>query len=100
MHAALVRSLNLPSVERLNKVGPDQAAAWARRLGFTTPIHADKALASGASCVRTDELTRAFATFARGGGPPKLDSKTVRIYFRPGSYNPPKEEGAGPGGAS
>lgn len=67
MHAALVRSLNLPSIEILNKVGAKAAATWARRLGFTTPIHADKALALGASCVRVDELTRAFGTFVRGG---------------------------------
>jgi penicillin-binding protein 1A len=49
------------------KVGAKETARWARRLGFTTPIHADKALALGASCVQTDELTRAFATFVRGG---------------------------------
>jgi penicillin-binding protein 1A len=67
MHASLVRSLNLPSIELLNKVGAQEAANWARRLGFTTPIHADKALALGASCVKTDELTRAFGTFVRGG---------------------------------
>jgi penicillin-binding protein 1A len=67
MHTALVRSLNLPSIELLVKVGAKQAAAWARRLGFTTPIHADKALALGASCTKMDELTRAFATFVRGG---------------------------------
>lgn len=67
IHTALVRSLNLPSIELLVKVGAARAAKWARRLGFTTPIHADKALALGASCVKLDELTRAFATFVRGG---------------------------------
>jgi penicillin-binding protein 1A len=67
MHMALVRSLNLPSIQLLVKVGAKEAARWARRLGFTTKIHADKALALGASCVRMDELTRAFATFVRGG---------------------------------
>ena len=67
LHMSLVRSLNLPSIELLVKVGAQEAKAWARRLGFSTPIHADKALALGASCTRTDELTRAFATFARGG---------------------------------
>jgi len=67
MHMSLVRSLNLPSIQLLVKVGAKKAEAWARRLGFTTPIHADKALALGASCTRTDELTRSFATFARGG---------------------------------
>ena len=76
MHTALVRSLNLPSIELLVKLGADRVAAWARRLGFTTPIHADKALALGASCVKTDELTRAFATFVRGGT--QMDPITVR----------------------
>lgn len=76
MHASLVRSLNLPSIELLNKVGAKETAAWARRLGFTTPIHADKALALGASCVRVDELTRAFATFVRGG------SQQDPVYIR------------------
>ena len=67
MHMSLVRSLNLPSIQLLVRLGAKKVEAWARRLGFTTPIHADKALALGASCTRTDELTRAFATFARGG---------------------------------
>lgn len=67
LHYALVKSLNLPAIQLLRGVGAQQAADWARRLGFTTPIHADKALALGASCIHTDELTRAFATFARGG---------------------------------
>ena len=67
MHMSLVRSLNLPSIELLTKVGAEATKKWARRLGFSTPIHADKALALGASCVRTDELTRAFATFIREG---------------------------------
>ncbi len=67
MHMALVRSLNLPSIQIVNEVGPKNVERWARRLGFTTPIHADRALALGASCTRIDELSRAFATFARGG---------------------------------
>ncbi|MCC6746548.1 MAG: transglycosylase domain-containing protein [Deltaproteobacteria bacterium] len=67
LHMSLVRSLNLPAIQLLNRVGAKETARWARRLGFTTPIHADRALALGASCVRVDELTRAFATFARGG---------------------------------
>jgi penicillin-binding protein 1A len=78
MHFSLVKSLNLPAIQVLHSAGGcvrdkrnrcryPKAAAWARRLGFTTRIHPDKALALGASCVHTDELTRAFATFARGG---------------------------------
>lgn len=65
--AALVRSLNLPSIQLLTRVGAQQAADWARRLGLTTPIFADRALALGASCTRLVEMARAFALFARGG---------------------------------
>jgi penicillin-binding protein 1A len=67
MHYSLVKSLNLPSLMILARVGYKNAAKWARKLGFSTKIHADKALALGASAVRMDELTRAFATFARNG---------------------------------
>lgn len=67
MHYALVKSLNLPSIQLLKAVGPQQVARWARRLGFTTKIIADKGLALGSSCVRMDELSRAFSIFARGG---------------------------------
>jgi len=76
MHYSLVRSLNLPSIQLLNKLGADKVKDWARRLGFTTKIHADKALALGASCVRMDELTRSFATFARGGT--QMDPRYIR----------------------
>jgi penicillin-binding protein 1A len=64
---ALVYSKNVPSVDLFSKVGAKAVEAWARRLGFTSPIIADKALALGASCTYLDELSRAFAIFARNG---------------------------------
>lgn len=64
---ALVFSKNIPSVGIFSEVGAKEVEAWARRLGFTSPIHADKALALGASCTYLDELARAFAIFARNG---------------------------------
>jgi penicillin-binding protein 1A len=64
---ALVYSKNVPSVDIFGKVGAKEVEAWARKLGFTSPIIADKALALGASCTYIDELTRAFAIFARNG---------------------------------
>ncbi len=76
MHMALARSLNRSSLNLMLKLGADQTKVWARRLGFTTPIHADEALALGASCIRTDESTRAFATFVRGG------TQVEPIYIR------------------
>ena len=64
---ALVYSKNVPSVAIFRKVGAENVEKWARRLGFTTEIIADKALALGASCTKLDELTRAFAIFAQSG---------------------------------
>ncbi|MCC6996706.1 MAG: transglycosylase domain-containing protein [Deltaproteobacteria bacterium] len=64
---SLVWSRNIPSVEIFNKLGASAVEAWARKLGFTTTIHADKALALGASCTYMDELSRAFSYFARNG---------------------------------
>lgn len=64
---ALVYSKNVPSVAIFRRVGAENVEKWARRLGFTTPIIADRALALGASCTRLDELTGAFAIFAENG---------------------------------
>ena len=64
---ALVFSKNVPSVDIFSKVGAPDVEKWARRLGFTSAIIADKALALGASCVYVPELSRAFAIFARNG---------------------------------
>jgi penicillin-binding protein 1A len=64
---ALIWSKNVPSVQLFKLVGGPDVEAWARRLGFSTKIIPDQALALGASCTRTDELTRAFSAFARNG---------------------------------
>jgi penicillin-binding protein 1A len=64
---ALVFSKNIPSVAIFSEVGADRVEQWARRLGFTSEIIADKALALGASCTYLDEMTRAFSIFARNG---------------------------------
>jgi penicillin-binding protein 1A len=64
---ALVWSKNVPSVQLFKLVGGLAVENWARKLGFTTQIIPDQALALGASCTRPDELTRAFSAFARNG---------------------------------
>jgi penicillin-binding protein 1A len=64
---ALIWSKNVPSVQLFKLMGGKDVEAWARRLGITTPIIPDQALALGASCTRIDELTRAFSAFAREG---------------------------------
>ncbi|MFL5306957.1 MAG: penicillin-binding protein 1A [Polyangia bacterium] len=64
---ALIWSKNVPSVQLFKLMGGHDVEAWARRLGITTPIIPDQALALGASCSRIDEMTRAFSAFARNG---------------------------------
>jgi penicillin-binding protein 1A len=62
-----VFSKNVPSVDLFQRLGAKNVEAWARRLGFTTKIFADDALALGASCSKLDEMARAFTVFARLG---------------------------------
>jgi penicillin-binding protein 1A len=64
---ALVFSKNIPSVDLFKRLGAKNVEQWARRLGFTTKIFADDALALGASCSKLDEMARAFSVFARAG---------------------------------
>ena len=56
---------------------PRTSRRWAKRLGITTPLVTNakcekefcSSLALGASCVHIDDMTRAFAVFARNGKP-------------------------------
>jgi penicillin-binding protein 1A len=73
---ALIWSKNVPSVQLFKLMGGHDVEAWARRLGITTPIIPDKALALGASCSRIDEMTRAFSAFARNGV--LVDAESIR----------------------
>jgi penicillin-binding protein 1A len=67
---ALVFSKNVPSVDlfrRLYKQDKFDVEGWIRKLGFTTKVFVDDALALGASCSKPDEMARAFTVFARNG---------------------------------
>ncbi len=65
---ALVFSKNIPSVDLFKRLGAENVVTWAQqKLGFSTKMFADDALALGSSCTYLDELTRAFAIFARNG---------------------------------
>ncbi len=64
---ALVFSKNVPSLDLFLRLKARNVEAWARRLGFSTKIFADEALALGASCSKLDEMARAFTVFARNG---------------------------------
>ncbi len=81
---ALVFSKNIPSVDLFQRLGAKNVEDWARRLGFTTKIFADDALALGASCSKLDEMTRAFTVFARNGAwwPRPKGKEKSWIYVR------------------
>ncbi len=84
LERALVWSKNPPSVEIFHILGAKDVEKWAKRLGITTPLITSpkcekefcSSLALGASCVHMDDLTRAFAVFARDGKP--ITPVTVR----------------------
>lgn len=80
---ALVFSKNIPSVDLFRRLGAKNVEAWARRLGFSTKIFPDDALALGASCARLDEMARAFTVFARlGAWWPRPGNEQAWVYAR------------------
>ncbi len=84
LERAIVWSKNPPSGEIFSTLGTKAVEEWHKKLGFQTPLVPNEvcykklcpSLALGASCVHTDDLTRAFAVFARDGRP--LETVYVR----------------------
>jgi penicillin-binding protein 1A len=64
---ALIRSLNVPTVKVIEKIGVDWAATYARRLGIFSPLNMDFTLALGSSGITLYEMTRAFGIIGRMG---------------------------------
>jgi len=64
---ALIKSLNIPTIKILEKVGVANTAMYARRLGIFSPLNMDATLGLGSSGVTLYELTKVFAHFARLG---------------------------------
>jgi penicillin-binding protein 1A len=81
---ALVFSKNIPSIDLFQRLGAKNVEAWARKLGFTTKIYADDALALGASCTYLPEMARAYSVFARNGAwwPRPVGKDTDWVYVR------------------
>lgn len=71
IRSALAQSLNIPSVEVMQKLGVEKAIETTRRLGITTvdksPGQYGLALALGAAEVKLLEMTNAYAAFANQG---------------------------------
>lgn len=64
---ALIRSLNVPTVKIIEKIGVDWVATYARRLGVFSPLNYDFTMALGSSGVTLYEMTRMFSIFGRMG---------------------------------
>jgi len=73
---ALIKSLNVPTVKIMERVGVDWASTYARRLGIFSPLNMDFTLALGSSGVTLYEMTRAFGVIGRLGQ--KLSPIVVR----------------------
>jgi penicillin-binding protein 1A len=67
MREALTYSINIVSVKIMEQIGAPYTAEYAKKLGFTSPIPANLALALGAASVSPFELTSAYAVFANNG---------------------------------
>lgn len=67
LRQAFSLSVNTIAVRLAQRFGFDQVKAMAQRLGITTPIGTDPAMALGSSEVTLFELTRAYGTIANRG---------------------------------
>ena len=64
---ALVRSLNVPTVRIMEKVGLSWVHFYVRRLGVFSPLNSDFTMALGSSSLNLYETLKAFSVFARQG---------------------------------
>ena len=67
MRFALEKSLNIPSIKLLEKVGIESAISVAKRLGITSRIEPGLALTLGVSDVSMLEMVSAYGVFANQG---------------------------------
>jgi penicillin-binding protein 1A len=64
---ALTQSANIPAVRLMEAVGPASVVGFAHQMGISAQLHADLALALGASELNLLELTAAYAVFPNRG---------------------------------
>ena len=64
---ALIRSLNVPTVRIIEKMGLDWVRFYVRRLGIFSPLNSDYTMALGSSSLNLYETLKAFSVFARKG---------------------------------
>ncbi len=95
VHAALVKSMNVPSIKVLDDVGIQAAIEWAHTLGITSSLREELGLALGSSCVKPWDLARVYSVFAMGGRKPRINmirkvtDRYGRVLINNTSYHDP-----------
>ncbi len=64
---ALIKSLNIPTLKIIEKIGVDWTTEYARRLGIFSPLNQDFTLALGSSGITLYEMTKVFSQLGRMG---------------------------------
>ena len=67
LQQALAQSVNTVAARLADQVGRNNVVATARRLGVTSQLNTDPAMALGTSLVSPLEMAQAYAAFANGG---------------------------------
>ncbi len=67
LEQALAQSVNTVAARLADEVGRESVAATVHRLGVTSAVNTDPAMALGTSLISPLELTQAYAVFANGG---------------------------------
>jgi penicillin-binding protein 1A len=64
---AIVKSRNIPTIKILQQIGIEHAKAYAKKLGFTSPLANNLTLALGSTGVSVEEQLGAFSVFPNRG---------------------------------
>jgi len=71
LRTALMRSMNLPTIDLFERVGAKKVVEWAGTLGIKQKLHVDASIALGSHCVIPWELIQVYSLFARQGRTPR-----------------------------
>jgi penicillin-binding protein 1A len=64
---AIVKSRNIPTIKILQQIGIDHAKAYARKLGYTSPLVNNLTMALGSTGVSIEEQVNAYSVFPNNG---------------------------------
>ncbi len=64
---ALVKSINIPTIKILQQIGIEHAKAYARKLGYGSPLANNLTMALGSTGVSLEEQLNAFSVFPNRG---------------------------------